>query len=263
VRLRDELVDPWGALVAGLSGGLAWAVASASGAAVPLGIGVAAAVYGAKVGAGLIARRLSRDAEQAEPADPGRLPPRAPRKGSPAEAWLTRATGAIRSLAELVGSPDSAASRAQLAPVRDGADEAVGTMRRFAGQVTAVEDALDRVPVPRLHAERARLREAVRAAGSAALRAERQRALDSVDEQIAVAARLADARDTLLARMQTTALGLEGLVARTAEVLALAASSGVDTAADRIAELTGDLDGLRAGLAEAEEVSRRVLDRGH
>jgi hypothetical protein len=83
-----------------------------------------------------------------------------------------------------------------------------------------------------------------------------------VDEQLAVAARLADARDTLLARMQTTALGLEGLVARTAEVLALTASSGVDTSVDRLDDLTGDLDGLRAGLAEAEEVSRRVLDPG-
>ena len=106
----------------------------------------------------------------------------------------------------------------------------------------------------RLGADRARLTEAVRAAGSVELRAERQRALDSVESQLAVAGRLADARDTLLARMQATALGLEGLVA-------LGASLGVDSSADRIAELTADLDGLRAGLAEAEEVSRRVLDQ--
>lgn len=264
VRLRDEIVDPWGGLVAGVAGGLAWAVASASGAAVPLGLGVAAAVYGAKVGAGLIARRLDRTAAAVDPAglaDP--VPLQAPRRGGAAEAWLARATGAVRSLAELAGSPQSADSRAQLAPVQAGAAETADTMRRFAGQVTAVEDALDRVPVPRLHADRARLVEAVRAAGSPAMRAEQQRALDSVDGQLAVAGRLADARDTLLARMQATALGLEGLVARAAEVLALAASSGVDTSADRIAELAGDLDGLRAGLAEAAEVSRRVLDRGH
>jgi hypothetical protein len=254
------MVDPWGGLVAGVAGGLAWAVASASTAAVPLGIGVAAAVYGAKVASGVFARRFGRD--RAEVDDGGRVPLPAPRRGSPADAWLTRAQGAVRSLTELADSPGSAGARAQLGSVRSEAAELVETMRRFGGQVTAVEDALSRVPAPRLQADRDRLVEAVRAAGSAALRAERQRALDSVEEQLAVAARLADARDTLLARMQATALGLEGLVARTAEVLALTASSGVDSSAGRIQELTGDLEGLRAGLAEVEEVSRRVLDPG-
>jgi hypothetical protein len=43
-------------------------------------------------------------------------------------------------------------------------------------------------------------------------------------------------------------------------VLAMSASGGVDSSADRLADLSADLDGLRAGLAEAEEVSRRVLD---
>ncbi|MEN3361970.1 MAG: hypothetical protein V7637_5952, partial [Mycobacteriales bacterium] len=194
--------------------------------------------------------------------EPGRVPPRAPRRGSPAEAWLTRAQGAARSLTELAGSPAAADARAQLLPVGAGGAEMVEAMGRFAGQVTAVEDALARVAEPRLRADRARLADAVSAAGSTQLRSERQRALASVDEQLAVAARLSDARDTLLARMQATVLGLEGLVARTAEVLALTASSGFDTSADRITELAGDLDGLRAGLAEAEEVSRRVLDPG-
>jgi len=116
------------------------------------------------------------------------------------------------------------------------------------------------VPAERLTAERGRLARAVRQAQTESLRAERQRSLDSVEQQLAVAERLSGARDMILARMQATALGLEGLVARTAELLALGASAGVDTTADRIAELTGELDGLRAGLAEAEELSRRVLD---
>ena len=255
VGLRDELVDPWGGIVAGVAGGLAWAVASASAAAVPLGIGVAAAVYGAKVFAGVLARRTDRPRRV-----DGSVPLPAPRRGSPAEHWLNRAQGAVRSLAELVDSPASAADRGQLTPVRDEAAETVDTMRRFAGQVTAVEDALARVPTGRLEAEHARLAEAVRHARTEDLRSERQRSLDSVEQQLAVAGRLSDARETILARMQATALGLEGLVARTAELLALGASAGVDTAADRIAELTSELDGLRAGLAEAEEVSRRVLD---
>jgi hypothetical protein len=255
VRLRDELLDPWGGVVAGVAGGLTWAVASASAAAVPLGIGVAAAVYVAKIGATALADRGRRGSGR----DPAALP--APRRGSPAAQWLDRAQAAARSLAELVDRPGPADEQGRLEAVRDGAQDAVETMRRFAGQVAAVESALARVPTARLDAERARLTEALRHSRTADLRAERQRALDSVRQQLEVAARLADARDTVLARMQSTALGLEGLVARTAELVALGASAGVDFTADRIAQLGSDLDGLRAGLAEAEEVSRRVLDR--
>ena len=92
------------------------------------------------------------------------------------------------------------------------------------------------------------------------MRAERTRSLASVSDQLQVAQRLAGARDELLARMQATALSLEGLVARTAELLAMSVSGGVDASADRLADLAADLDGLRTGLAEAEAVSRRVLD---
>ncbi|HZB50418.1 MAG TPA: hypothetical protein VE547_15110, partial [Mycobacteriales bacterium] len=56
-RMRDELLDPWGGLVAGVAGGLAWAVVPVGAAALPLGLGVAAVVYGVKVGVSLLARR--------------------------------------------------------------------------------------------------------------------------------------------------------------------------------------------------------------
>ena len=217
---------------------------------------MAAVVYGVKVGASLL---TGRDESQDEPAVTD-VPLRRPRRGSPAEQWLVRAEQADRSLADLAAAPGNAVARAQLGPVRDGAAEAAGTLRRLAGQVTAVEEALDRVQVGRLEGERRHLEAAVAAAAGERLRAERQRSLDSVTEQLAVAARLADARDTLLARMQATVFTMEGLVARTAEVLAMSASGGLDLTEDRLAELSGDLDGLRAGLAEAEEVSRRVLD---
>jgi hypothetical protein len=255
-RLREELLDPWGGVIAGVAGGLAWAVAPVGAVALPLGLGVAAVVYGVKVGASLVGRRPEAEDEVAVTD----VPLRRPRRGSPAEQWLVRAEHAERSLADLAAAPGNAVARSQLGPVRDGAVEAVGTLRRLAGQVTAVEDALDRVQVGRLQAERERLVAAVGAAGGARLRAERQRSLDSVTEQLAVAGRLADARDTLLARMQATVLTVEGLVARTAEVLAMSASGGLDLTADRLAGLSGDLDGLRTGLAEAEEISRRVLD---
>jgi hypothetical protein len=248
-RLRQELLDPWGGVIAGVAGGLAWAVVPLGAVALPVGLGVAAAVYGVKVGAGLLARGRS-------PAEPALRPPR---RGSIAEQWLTRAEQADRSLADLVRSPGSPAVRVQLEPVRDGAAEALTALRRLAGQVTAVEDASDRVQPGRLEAERDRLEAGVAAAGTEPVRAERQRSLDSVTEQLQVAGRLSGARDELLARMQSTALSLEGLVARTAELLAMPVSGGLDVSADRLAEVTADLDALRSGLAEAEAVSRRVL----
>lgn len=252
-RLRSELLDPWGGVIAGIAGGLAWAVVPLGAVALPVGLGVAAVVYGVKIGAGLLTRA------DEPPPDPGPAL-RPPRRGSPAEQWLQRAQQADRSLAELAGSPGSPMAREQLMPVRDGAEEALTAMRRLAGQVTAVEDAADRIQPARLAAERDRLAAGVAATASERVRDERQRSLDSVTEQLAVAGRLGEARDALLARMQSTALTLEGLVARTAELLAMSVSGGVDLSADRLAGLTTDLDGLRSGLAEAEAVSRRVLD---
>jgi hypothetical protein len=254
-RLRQELLDPWGGVIAGVAGGLAWAVVPLGAVALPVGLGVAAVVYGVKVGAGMLGR--GRGDEPAVEHEPEL---RAPRRGSVAEQWLTRAQQADRSLAELVRSPGSPVAKQQLVPVREGAAQALGTLRRLAGQVTAVEDAADRIQPGRLEVERDRLAAAVAAASSDRVRRERQRSLDSVTEQLQVAGRLAGARDELLARMQATALTLEGLVARTAEVLAMSVSGGVDVSEDRLADLAADLDGLRSGLAEADAVSRRVLD---
>jgi hypothetical protein len=253
-RLREEFLDPWGGVLAGVAGGLAWAVVPAAGAvALPVGLGVAAAVYGVKVGMGLLTRGPDEHPDTAPVLRP-------PRRGSIAEQWLRRAEAEQREIAELTGGPGPAATRGQLAPVSDGAADAVTTLRRLAGQVGAIEDALDRIPVPRLDGDRARLAEGVRVAHNDRLQAERQRALDSVTEQLAVAGRLTDARDMMIARMQATVLSLEGLVARTAEIVAMSAAGGVDLSEDRLATVADDLDGLRKGLAEAEEVSRRVLD---
>jgi hypothetical protein len=72
--------------------------------------------------------------------------------------------------------------------------------------------------------------------------------------------RLYDTAAALLARMQSGALGLESLVARVAELIALADASpgGVD-GVQQLDELAADLEGLRLGLAETEALSRRVL----
>src|SRR4051794_37878985 len=101
-RLREELLDPWGGVIAGVAGGLAWAVVPLGAVALPVGLGGAAVVYGGRVGAGLGAGGGGgRPGLNAGP------PLRPPRRGSIAEQWLIRAQQADRSLADLVRSPGS------------------------------------------------------------------------------------------------------------------------------------------------------------
>lgn len=256
--IREQLTDPWGFVAGGLSGGLAAAVAAALGptalAAIPVGLGVAAVVYGVKVGVGALT-----DRDRSGPATDLPMPAR----GSPADVWLRRAELAVRTLHEQTESPRDAMTRSQIGDIDDQAAETLGDLRRLASQVASVEAAAVRIDIVRLRAEEQRLAASVREAADPELRAERERAVRSVSEQLEVYGRLLVARDTLVARMQTTAIGLEGLIARLAEVLALAATAGgVDTTAQRIGDLTSDLDGMQAGLRETEALSRKVLAQG-
>jgi hypothetical protein len=234
------------AVVAGL---LAAALTSAAGGpGYAVGIAVAVMVYAVAFAATRLARRHS-----AAPALPR------PAKGSPAEVWLGRAEKAVRTLAEQTTSASGLVA-GQLASVGSGGAETLGELRRIAAQVAAVDDAAARIDVPRLQAERGRLVREVYDASSGSERKAQTRAAEAAAEQLAVYGRLRSAREELLARMQATALGLEGLVTRVAEVVVLAATSGgADTAGQRVTELTDQLEGLRSGLAETEALSRRAL----
>jgi hypothetical protein len=70
--------------------------------------------------------------------------------------------------------------------------------------------------------------------------------------------RLAQAGRALLARLESGAIGVEALVARLAEVLALTETRGEERL-ETIDELADQLEGLRTGLAETEEASRKAL----
>lgn len=242
MSLADELKDPWGLLVAGVSGGMAWAVLGTAlgAAAAPAGLGVAAAVLGVKVASGVLLGRDRRDDRAAAP----RL-----RRGSAAEHWLVRAQAAVRAMDEVA-----------LTGADDEAHAAVAAVERLGEQSVVVEQALARVDAGGLDDEAARLAAQARQAPPS-VRPELARSAAALQDRIAVRDRLRETHDTLLARMQSAALGLESVAARLAEVSVLGATTGGshDTAR-QVAELTSEVEALRAGLAEAEALSRRVLD---
>jgi hypothetical protein len=146
------------------------------------------------------------------------------------------------------------------AAVGEQARTTIETMERLAGQTSAVSLALRHLDGNRLTAEEERLRGEVSEAEEHEVREELERSLASVRSQLAVHERLEQAGRTLLARMESGAIGLEGLVARLAEVLALAeTAAGPGREMEKIDELADELDGLRSGLAETEDLSRRAL----
>jgi hypothetical protein len=245
-RFTDELRDPWGPLVACVVGGLSWAVGTPLLAAA----GIGAVVYGVKAGLGVA---LGSDR------GPRGLPaPARPSQGTPAALWLGRAERAVRSLHDMAGS-STQTSPADLATTRaaDEADGVLVTMRRLGGHVVAVGQALASSDAPGLDAESARLQQLATAAPQDP---SAQSSAKAVADRVAVRDRLRAALAELEGRLQSSALGLEGLVARVAEVRAASAAAGdVDLTSGSLAALSTELDGLRMGLEDVDQVATRAL----
>lgn len=147
----------------------------------------------------------------------------------------------------------------QLGDVQLRAAGTLDSVRRIASQTSLVEQAIARIPSPALQERRARLAGQVDTGTDLELRAAQQQAIVDIDAQLAADTRLRSTRDALLGRMEAAAVGLEGLVARAAEASALATAATPDLAADEIGELATELDGLRMGLTETEQLSRGAL----
>jgi len=239
--------DPWGALVAGVAAGSAWAV----GLPVAAAVGVGGAVLGVKalceLGLPLTGRRRR---------------PHPIRHGSPELDWLKRAVRAARSFQALAGSARPGPLADYATGVGSEASATLEAVRRLAHQVSAVSVALDHVDGMRLAAEERRLVTQLESASASQPEVGEglNRSLQSVRDQIAVHRRLDEARQSLLARMEAAALGLEGLVARLAEVLALRETALSPTEGiSQIDVLVDDLESLRSGLAETEDFTRQAL----
>ena len=261
--VRDELRDPWGWLVAGVSGGLGWAaLAGVTAAALPIGIAVGAAVLGTKVAIG---SRTGRKATPSLPAPDPRRPDALPtaHPSSPAGRLLARADAAVARMQQLAATPGDPWLRAQVDSIDDEAGSAVASLRDVAGRVTLVEQSYAASDPRRLVAEDTRVRAELARTTDPRLRDEQARSLQSIAAQLEVAQRLDTLRATLLARMESAVLGLEGLSARMGEIVALGPTVvDHDQAAGLVDELTGELDTLRGGIDEAQRLSSRGLPGG-
>ena len=244
-RLRDELRDPWGPLVAGVVGGLSWAV----GTPVLAAVGVGAVVYGVKAALGAVLGSPDED-------DTGPAPLR-PAPGSTAALWLRRAEAAVRALDDMARAEGTTAADVATSRAAAEADDVLTSMRRLGGHVVTVGQALGRSDAPGLDEEAARLRDA---AARAPQDASAARSAAAVGDRVAVRDRLRRAQADLEGRLQSSALGLEGLVARVAEVRASAATLGdVDATSGSLASLTTEIEGLRLALSDVDEVARKAL----
>lgn len=154
--------------------------------------------------------------------------------------------GSLRELSRCVAPGPMAG---ELTDIAGQAASTMDGLRRVAGQAAVVERAIARIPSPALAERRARLAGADDE-GS-------REALAEIDAALATDRRLRATRDALVARLESTATALEGLLARAAEVSTFTGVSADDTG--EVGELAAQLDGLRAGLSETERLTRGVL----
>ncbi len=250
--VRDEVRDPWGWLVASVSGGLGWAVLAGTlgPAAVPVGLGIGAAVLATKVALG-----AAGDTRRAIEAPRDRLPLAPP--GSRQYTLLDRSRAAVRRMEDLVDRPSDPWIAGEVSAVLAQSHLVVEAVDEMSGRVTLLDSSIAAARPEALAHEMTLLQERIRATTDADVRRERQRALSALDAQADSIDRLLRRRDAALAQMQTSTVGLEGLAARTGELVALGPAALDTQEASRIvADLTQSLDTVRAGVDEARTILR-------
>ncbi|KFU81077.1 hypothetical protein SAMN04489729_4746 [Amycolatopsis lurida] len=245
MRFVRELAEPWGLLLAATSAGAAWAVQLPVLAA--LGVGVT--VLAARAGVAAATRPKPLPEPEERP-----LPDVEP--GSPEADWLRRAEAAADGFRSISASLDTGPLADRVADMEPVVRETVDTLRRLAARTSATGKALARVDLGAVSAEKARLRKDLKTADDD-IRGDLIQSLEAVQAQEDVHARLSSAQRKLLAQLRSGALGLDGLVARAAELSAATGDSLLDTTT--IGELSEQLEGIRRGVVETEEATRRSL----
>ena len=245
MALKQELTEPWGLLLGATAAGTAWAV----------GLPVAAAgAVGAVV---WVTKAVTAALERRRPSQLGYQGTLAVDARSAESAWLQRSDQAAAGFAELAGSMSTGPLAQRVAMMQPEVDDTVQALHRLAGQATAAGRALARIDDTALAADAERLL-AARATASGDIAVQLDRSLASVRAQQEIHHRLVVARNGVLARLESGTLGLESLVARVIELSAMAVS-GPAGELGAVDQLGDELEGIRQGLAETEEVSRQAL----
>jgi hypothetical protein len=244
MKFARELAEPWGLLLAATSAGVAWAVQLPVLVAILIGV----AVLAARAGVASVGRAQEPAAREARVLDVV--------SGSAEETWLRRAEGAAEGFASLSSSLDAGPLADRVSDMEPVVQETLATLRRLAGRASATGKALSRVDLDAVTRERRRLEQSIGSAREE-VRGDLEQALAAVQAQADVHARLSGASDKLLAQLQSGALGLDSLVARVAELTAATTDVAVDTGAVR--ELSDQLEGIRQGVLETEQATRKSL----
>ncbi|ACZ84505.1 hypothetical protein [Streptosporangium roseum] len=243
-RFLDELRDPWGLLLGATAGGAAWAVSVHPAAAGAVGV----AVWLAKTA---IATVQGRDGG-------GRTAPDVT-AGSREAHWLERAGSAARGFGELSASMGAGPLAERIALMRSQVDDSTATLERLAEQASLTGTALARFDLERLRNERTRLTRTRKNAREELVH-DLDRALASLASQQAVVERLSQTYSQVLARMESSTISIEGLLARLVELSAMAAPGALEPTRV-LDELADNLEGVRQGLHETEQITRDALDR--
>lgn len=260
MSVGDQLRDPWGWLVAGVTGGLGWAALAGTAltgpAAIAAGAAIGAVVLGTKVALGAATERRAADRGRERPeARRDRLPD-APR-GTIQHDLQARSRAAVDRMADLAERPSDPWLAGEVQQVLAESRPVVESVREMAGRVTLLDSSIIAARPEALAQEIAALQGRMRGTTDPGVREEQGRALAALDAQADSVDRLLRRRDSLLAQLQAATVGLEGLAARSGELVALGpAGHDTEEASRIVADLTASLDAVRSGVDEARTILR-------
>jgi len=227
---------------------------------VPLGLALGAGVLVLAAGAGADALGQVRRARRRLPG--GERPAVRARVRDPeAAAHIRRAVAGTERL-ERAQESIAEARTDVAADVGVHAGQMLDALRHTGRQVDRLDEMLGGVDPAALSAELAEVERALSAQPGAGveLKEQRLRTAEGLRAQLAACRRVSEQRLLMLERMRATAVGIEGLAVRVGEIGALYESTGqVDTSAEDLRAVTGEIEVLREGLVEAERSVRAAL----
>jgi len=181
-----------------------------------------------------------------------------PLPGTPEALWVFRAEAAVAAIRRLRASAGSGAVAYRCSVIAKQAADAVVILRRLAYQSGLVSRLAEGTDLAELRRTDASLRHQIGALSDGPARQQNEYALRSLTARIEAGQRLEATQRELVGRIEAAALGLEGLVARVAEIVALS-ELGSGVAGPQVDELAEELDTLRAALVETEDLGRHAL----